>query len=274
MIEKIEIKAPIEKEINPADVHKKSVIDPVKIYDRQPIAISGGFVNFPISFATYGNISLIKGEEKSRKSFFRSLLLACYIGGNANHHSELFKGHEQEGKYIIDIDTEQDKYYSWLNAKRVCDMVGTVPENYIYVNLREYTATEIRQYLAWLFLESEYRKKLGVVCIDGFVDCVDDFNNQIECREFTRDLMKYSTVTKSHITGVLHLNPGSDKGRGHLGTVLQQKCETVVVIKDEGNGISTAKCQRSRGIKVQDVAFEIRNWLPYEVEYKNALDAY
>src|SRR5210317_919523 len=41
---------------------------------------------YPIRFGTYGNISLIRGQEKSRKSFFKSLLLAGAIGGKANNY--------------------------------------------------------------------------------------------------------------------------------------------------------------------------------------------
>ena len=115
-------------------------------------------------------------------------------------------------------------------------------------------------------MESEYRNKLGVVSIDGYVDMLDNFNDLVECVEFTQALMSYSTISKSHITGILHLNPGQDKARGHLGTILQQKCETVVIIKDTGDS-SLVTCQRGRGKKFKDFHISVNNdWLPYVVE--------
>ena len=122
---------------------------------------------------------------------------------------------------------------------------------------------ERNQYLEWLFKESEYRNNLGIVSIDGYVDFLNSSNDEIESREFTQSLMKYSSVSKCHITGILHLNPGTTKARGHLGTILQQKCETVVIIKDAGE-YSEVICQRGRGKKFEDFTLRVNNdWLPY-----------
>lgn len=260
------------------EVHSNGTINLNSKPKRPPLAISIGYDDvsyngefFPIIFGTYGNISMIKGEEKSRKSWLKSLLLGCAIGGNSNLYSRDIKGHGLEGKYIIDIDTEQDQYYNWLSANRIPKMVGSpekpfIVDNYISINLREHNAKIRREYLKWLFMESEYRNKLGIVSIDGYVDMLDNFNDLVECVDFTQSLMKYSTLSKSHITGVLHLNPGQDKARGHLGTILQQKCETVVIIKDEGTS-SKVTCQRSRGKKFAEFSISVnKDWLPYVTE--------
>lgn len=276
----IENEIEIPQKISFAEVHKNSIINLKEKYERPPLAISIGTdsVNYnghfyPLRFGTYGNISLIKGEEKSRKTFLKSMILACAIGGNANLYNSQIAGHELKDKFIIDIDTEQDKYDNWMSALRIPKMIGQPDkpnfyENYIPVNLRQNNAYEIRGYLEWLFLESEYRNNLGIVSIDGFVDCVDDFNNLLECKEFTQKLMKYSSISKSHITGVLHVNPGMEKARGHFGTMLQQKAEMVVIVKDCGD-YSEVTCQRVRGGKKFE-SFTIsvdQNRLPYKSEF-------
>jgi len=275
----IQLKQALESiDLDFEDLHKKALIDLFGKPQKPPIAISIGYDDVSYNgefnhliFGTFGNISMIKGEEKARKSWLKSLILGCVIGGNGNLYSEDIKGHQMADKYVIDIDTEQDKYYNWLSANRIPKMVGTpespiVTENYISVNLREHSAKIRREYLKWLFMESEYRNKLGVVSIDGYVDMLDNFNDLVECVDFTQSLMKYSTISKSHITGVLHLNPGQDKARGHLGTILQQKCETVVIIKDEGDH-SNVICQRGRGKKFKDFKISVnKDWLPYVID--------
>ena len=268
-----DLKLEPHEELDFISMHKGALIDLHKTIERPPLAISIGLddrayngVNYPLRFGTFGNISLIKGEEKVRKSFLKSLILACAFGGKANNYSDEIKGHDLSDKYIIDIDTEQDPYDSWMAAKRIPSMVGAIPDNYIPIKLREYSADERNQYLEWLFMESEYRKKLGVVSLDGYLDFVKDFNNNEQSTDFTQSLMKYSTLSKCHIMGVLHLNPGTSKGRGHLGTILQQKCETVIIIKDLGES-SEVICQRSRGKRFRDFSLEIReDWLPYAIE--------
>lgn len=258
-------------DFKPNESFKSSILDLELVYERPPLAVSIGLddkeyngIHYPLRFGTFGNISLIIGEEKTRKSFLKSLLLGCSIGGNSNLYTNGLdiRGHNLEDKYIIDADTEQDTYDVWLASKRIPEMVGAVPENYIPLELRKYTPKERLQILEWLFMESEYRNKLGLVSIDGYVDCLKNFNDQEESSEFTQKLMKWSSLTKSHITGVLHLNPNSDKARGHLGTILGQKCETVLIIKDEGKH-SLVQCKKSRGKKFNDFCITVNDrWLP------------
>lgn len=265
------------------EIHKLSTLDLKSKVSKPQIAISIGYDDIAYNgefnhliFGTFGNISMIKGEEKARKSWLKSLLLGCCFDGNSVNYSSDIKGHNLRDKYIIDLDTEQDAYYSRLGADRICKMYGTpqnpvIPDNYIAINLREHNAKIRRDYLKWLFMESEYRNKLGVVSIDGYVDMLDNFNDLVESTEFTQSLMKYSTLSKAHITGVLHLNPGQDKARGHLGTILQQKCETVVIIKDEGD-FSSVTCQRGRGKKWNAFGISVnKDWLPYTLSLDNQI---
>lgn len=252
-------------------IHQTALIDLDLVYDRPPLVISIGRddkayngVNYPLRFGTAGNISMIKGEEKARKSFLKSLILGCSFGGNSNLYTNSIDiiGHDLNDKYIIDIDTEQDDYDSWLNAIRIPKLVGIKPDNYMAIKLRDKTPSERLQYIEWLFLESEFKNKLGVVSIDGYVDLISDFNNQVESSELTQKLMKWSSISKAHITGVLHVNPGTEKGRGHLGTILQQKCETTVVIADKGD-YSLVTCQKGRGKKFREFCITVNDeWLP------------
>lgn len=256
-------------------IHEKALIDLDLIYERPPLVISIGKddksyngVYYPLRFGTAGNISMIKGEEKARKSFLKSLILGCSFGGNSNLYTNSIDilGHNLKDKYIIDIDTEQDDYDSWLNAIRIPKLVGVKPDNYLAIKLRDKTPNERLQYIEWLFLESEFKNSLGLVSIDGYVDLINDFNSQLESSELTQKLMKWSSISKAHITGVLHLNPNSDKARGHLGTILQQKCETVVIIADKGT-YSLVTCQRGRGKKFKEFCISVNDeWLPEVID--------
>lgn len=259
-------------DVNLSDVFNSSIIDLKKAVDRPPLAISVGYddraykgVHYPLRFGTYGNISMITGEEKSRKSFLKSMIEACVIGGKSNNYTNGvdIQGHGMSGKYIISIDAEQDTYDAWLNGARIPEMVGGYYDKYFMVKWREKSKAERLRLLEWLFMESPYKDNLGMVVLDGYVDFVNDFNDLRECDEFTSRLMKYSSICKCHIMGILHLNPGSEKSRGHLGTILGQKCETVAIIKNMGE-YSLVNCKRARGKKFEDFTIRIDdNWLPY-----------
>jgi hypothetical protein len=248
------------------------IVDFNQKVERPPLAVSIGYddksyggVHYPLKFGSLGNISLITGQEKSRKTFVKSLIEACAIGGKANNYTDTIeiKGY-LEDKYLISIDTEQSLYDTVMTAKRVPFMVGAIPDNYISIMWREKTTIERLQLLEWLYMESPYRNNLGMTMLDGVVDCVQDFNNQTECKEFTEKLMKYTSLTNSHLCGLLHLNPNSDKLRGHLGTILGQKCEMVMIVENKGE-YSECRCKVIRGGKPFKT-FTIRvddDWMPY-----------
>jgi len=258
--------------IDAGQVFKETIIDLNEIIERPPLAISIGYddysynnVYYPLKFGSLGNISMITGEEKSRKSFVKSLIESCTIGGRSNNYTNdlEIKGY-LEGKYIISIDSEQSKYDVWVNGNRIKKMVGSVPDIYKVLMWREKTTSERLQLLDWLFMESPYKNNLGLVMLDGYVDFVNDFNSQTESKDFTAKLMKYSSLRNCHISGVLHLNPNSEKVRGHLGTILGQKCECVMLVKNEGE-YSTIRCKVVRGSKpFKDFTIRIdKDWMPY-----------
>jgi hypothetical protein len=272
MIEELKLPDNTQETItNVSKVFADTIIDLNEIIERPPLAISIGYddhayggVHYPLKFGSLGNISMITGEEKSRKSFVKSLLEACSIGGQSNNYTGGLdiKGYI-DGKYIISIDSEQSKYDVWMNGNRIKKMVGQVPDTYKILMWREKTTAERLQLLEWLFMESHYKDNLGLVMLDGFVDFVNDFNSQTESKDFTAKLMKYSSLRNCHISGILHLNPGSEKVRGHLGTILGQKAECVMMVKNEGD-YSTVSCKVVRGSKrFKDFTIRIdADWMP------------
>ena len=265
---------------------ESTLIDINEVIERPPVAISigedeksYGGVHYPLKFGSLGNFSVITGEEKSRKSFVKSLIEACTIGGKANNYTAgvepkhftegrtsgvEIKGFLEKGKLIVSIDGEQSKYDVWQNGNRIKKMVGTTPEHYKILMWREKSKREKLALLDWLFMESPYKDNLGLVMLDGYVDFVLDPNDQTESNLFTDLIMKYSSIANCHISGILHVNPNSDKMRGHLGTIMGQKAEMVMLVKNMGE-YSEVSCKRVRGSKPFKT-FTIRiddDWMPY-----------
>ena len=258
--------------LNIEDDFNETLIDLDEVIDRPPLAISIGYDDksyngtfYPLKFGSLGNFSIITGQEGSRKSFVKSLLEACAIGGKSNNYtgSTEIKGYI-EGKYVISIDGEQSKYDVWLNGKRIDKMVGARYDKYKLVSWREKSKEERKVYLNWLFMESPYKDNLGLVFIDGYVDFIYDPNDQTECGIFWDLIMKYSSICNCHISGILHLNPNSDKMRGHMGTIGGQKSEMVMMVGNKGD-YSEVTCKKVRGGKpFKDFTIRIEDdWMPY-----------
>jgi hypothetical protein len=237
---------------------------------QPPIALSIGTHpykgnKYPTQYGSYGDFSCIVGASKSKKTFLKSLLIASYLGGNANRYAPTIKGHDVKDKYVIEIDTEQSKYHCQKVFRRVAEIVGTNPDNYKPFSLRGLTVKERLQFIEYIFLESEFKGKIGLASIDGVADLVTHVNDEEQSYAVAQKLLEWSEKSNSHIITVLHRNFASNKPTGHLGSAVLKKAETVVFIdKDDENVLAVP--EYTRNIPFDDFKFSIdEDWLPYIV---------
>ena len=236
-----------------------------------PIALSLGTYTYgqqiyPIPFGTYGNFSALVGASKSMKTFLKSALIAGYIGGQAQNYFPNLKGHDVGDKLIIDVDTEQSLWHTQRVAKRVCEMVGTNPNNFIPFTTREYDAKIRFQFIEWIMMESEYRNNIGLITIDGAADVMDNVNDLDEANKITQGMMKWTTKSNAHLCTILHRNHNTDKPTGHLGSSIMKKSETVAFVTrdDKLTKVTPDYC---RNYPFDEFYFELdENHLPKESE--------
>lgn len=265
---------PLSQVLDYSNMLLQAYIDPAEEIIQQPIAISvresiykGN--NYPIPFGSYGDFSCIVGASKSRKTFFLSMVLAGYIGGNANILNPSIKGHNTKDKFVISIDTEQSRFHTQRVQRRVLEMVGANYDMYKTFSLRQYNPQERFQFIDWLVNESEFKGNIGLMSIDGFVDLVTDFNSLEQSTGLTDRLLQWTALGNMHITGILHKNFGTSKPVGHVGSSVLKKAETVVFIEKE-NEMTIAKCEYSRNLAFGDIIFTVNDdWLPVEIPDEN-----
>ena len=77
-----------------------------------------------------------------------------------------------------------------------------------------------------------------------------DINNSAEATNLVGDLMQWTSEKNIHIQTVLHLNKGDDNARGHIGTELNNKAESVLLIakdtKDADRSVVSPAVIRSK----------------------------
>lgn len=103
------------------------------------------------------------------------------------------------------------------------------------------------------------QKGYGLVIIDGIRDLMLDINNAGESVEVINRMMEWSSRYDLHIHCVLHLNKGDNNVRGHIGTEMSNKAETVLVISksNENPGISEVHALHIREKEFKPFAFTI-----------------
>lgn len=207
---------------------------------------------------TLGNFSASTGKAKSKKTFnICALVAAALSNGTVLNYNASFP----EGKRkILYIDTEQSLFHCKRALTRIlllADLpIAIQPETLEFLSLRRY-APKIR--LAIIEKAIYQTDGLGLVVIDGIRDLAYDINSPSEATDLITKLMQWTDERKIHIHTVLHLNKGDDNTRGHLGTELNNKAETILQItKDEfDKNISSVMAMCIRDLDFEPFAFRI-----------------
>ncbi len=217
---------------------------------------------------TLGNFSASTGKAKSKKTFNICAIVAAALTNNTvlNYSVSL----PANKRKILYVDTEQSPFHCLRLMNRILRLSGlpvdSHPEQLIFLGLRRYATKDRLKKIEKAIYETE---GLGLVVIDGIRDLAHDINSPGESTDLITKLMQWTDERQIHIHVVLHLNKGDDNTRGHLGTELNNKAETVLqVTKDEfDKDISSVASMFIRDKDFEPFAFRINeNSLPEQVD--------
>ena len=123
--------------------------------------------------------------------------------------------------------------------------------------------------LQFIEVEIYSNNKIGFVVIDGIKDLVTSINDESEATMIASKLLKWSEERNIYILTVLHQNKSDLNARGHLGSELINKAQTVLSITkaENDNNISIVEPQQCRDKEPEIFAFEIDEYgIPFEAE--------
>lgn len=208
------------------------------------------------TLGTLGNFSVIIGKAKSRKSFFINIAVSTVLSEDIMLNQ--FKGTLPQGKRtVLYFDTEQGKYHVQLALKRVCKQINTDdPKDLQVFGLRSLKPSERLKAIEHAIYNTP---NLGFVVIDGIKDLITSINDEAEATMVSSKLLKWTEEKNIHILTVLHQNKGDNNARGHVGTELINKAETVLSVtkNSEDKDISIVEAQQCRNKEPEPFAFEI-----------------
>jgi len=230
-----------EKQTNPdfnyTKIYNKCFVDLNRDVLLPPTALSIGSHEYKgndyyNNTFSYGEFSAIVAGSKNKKTFFKSALIASYIGGQSSNYFSDFKSMREGEPFIIDIDTEQGEYYAQRAFRRVSEMVGETYNNYLPFGVETLEVDEIILFIDGLFNDSRYKGKIKWLSIDGVADLVKNTNDIIESVAVATKLKQWRKENNCHINTIIHKTSTSNKATGHLGSYVQKKSETVILLND------------------------------------------
>lgn len=229
-------------------------LDPTKAWE--PVQYS--FSQNGIGLAPRGDIHVVKAPQKNGKTFLLTLMMGAMLRGEY-----LGLKCEIEKPKLLFIDTEQHPRNTQLVYRRICRIAGIdghARHGQIKVlHMRGAQVEEIRHAL----LQEIVLFKPDVVYLDGLVDCVVDPNDQAESKSYITELSAIALRHDCSIWSVLHVNPGTEKMRGHLGTIMAQKVSDVLQClkekQQDGTIIFTVEQTDTRNKDINKFSFAIED---------------
>ena len=209
---------------------------------------------------TLGNFSASIGKAKSKKTFNVSAIVAAALtNGIVLQYAAALP---EDKRKILYVDTEQSPYHCLKVARRILRMAGLPTdrdnENLEFLALRKHTPEERIAIVEQAIYRTD---NIGLVVIDGIRDMVYDINSPSEATCIISKLMQWTDDRQIHIHTILHQNKGDENARGHIGTELNNKAETVLLVeKDKGNSdISHVSAMHIRAMDFEPFAFCIND---------------
>lgn len=183
-----------------------------------------------VGFSPRGNVCAIAAEKKAGKTWFGMAMCAASTRGE-------FLGMKarEENLKVLFFDTEQDAGDGQRIQRRIHYANGwdfkTDNERFQIFHLREVSASERREFVkeAIEYLEPD------LVVVDGIRDLLKDFNDIEQSVDVIEEHMALSSRMNCCIWDVLHVNPNSEKMRGHLGTELGNKVSDIIHLTKKKN---------------------------------------
>ena len=233
--------------------------DPLRITDETEIEIPVPVITIDgATIATEGNIITFSGASKSGKSGLLSIIMAGAISstGQIVDPLELLSVlPNPDGKAVVHLDTEQARHRHQYNLRTVLKRAGfdKCPDYFLSYNIRQLGLSDYQPTTTGICLSAAQRfNGIHLLVIDGLADYVADVNDTAQSNSIIKYFEDIAIQHRTPVVVIVHTNPNSDKQRGNLGSQIQRKSESVLLVKNDG-GTSYVEPQFLRMAGLDDV---------------------
>jgi RecA-family ATPase len=190
-----------------------------------------------------GNIAIISGKPKSRKSVVAHSIIMAATSGNPVLGIEC--NLQSNTSEVVLIDTEQNKHDLHTS---LCRMKSLVNMDLFPSNLRVYSFRQLNAEQIKINIESllESNTNVRLIVIDGMLDLIYNMNDVIEVKQTIDFIKRLLTNYPVSIVGVLHQSRATNFTIGHLGAFMDRFAQSIIDVTKLEDGSSEIKSNMMR----------------------------
>lgn len=215
-----------------------------------------------ILVACAGELMVITGTQKSRKTLFQDCMKMSYYTSDENHtlNFELVT----DGRPIITFDTEQPKHrtaFNFARFHRICGLKKQ-PKGLYLINIKALTAFEMTEFITHTLdqimqLEGQEPAFIG---IDQIADLAKggDVNDPESMDRIHTHLNIWHRMTNhmALLSPIIHTNRGGENTDGRLGKMLDKKCDSQFITTfDPKTHFTNVRHKEARIARIPDFSF-------------------
>jgi hypothetical protein len=193
------------------------------------------------TISTAKAITTIAGQCKSGKSATLHPIIAAGISPDGEILDPLegvTVSTNAHGWAVIHFDTEQSESKHFEKVKTIIRRSGhkTCPDYFLSYNIRRLPVNECSEFMMGV-CSAAIEKFGGIhsIIVDGIADFILDPNDQAQSIAIVKLFDDASIQFSCPVITVIHTNPGTNKLRGHLGSALERKSESVLLVTEKGD---------------------------------------
>lgn len=193
---------------------------------------------------TLGNIVCFSGLPKAGKSTFLNGCIASAFVPHSIFSMALFL--PENRKRICYIDTESSEYDFYRSTDRIKRLINFsyLPMEFMAYRFRDLSPKEIIFYVDHII---NSRKDISVLFIDGLLDLLMNYNDEVESRTLINWLKKITSQANILLVGVVHTGKKDGLTLGHFGSMIDRYCQSVLTVEKDGKtGIFELKAKYLR----------------------------
>lgn len=211
---------------------------------------------------TTGNMLAIVSKAGTGKSSVCESIVANLLNSKCDSLGFECDLSENSGRdKVLYIDTErtiQDTWSSWERTYRRAKIKApNIDKRLLFFNFKAIAISERKRMVSEILTKN---KDIGLVIFDGATDFIRDTNSITEASEFIDWINTFNPSISIIVT--IHSNPMDNKPRGHIGSELCRRAESLFLIRKLEDGIREITTEFEHG-KVRNDGDCITNYYEY-----------
>jgi hypothetical protein len=211
------------------------------------------------------NFVIITGMQKNGKSRYASAMAAAAIIRQEVFGISVKLPNKRNRVCYVDTEQSDWDFYKMMDGIKRMAALEKMPDHFDCYNFREDNTVDIIEMTETYLKENS---DCSIIFLDGLLDYVKSFNDEEECNNLVRKIMKWGKVYNILIVAIMHRGKTNASTIGHLGAIADRKTQSILSVNKNKERVPASFVLASEFLRSAD------DFDPIEIYYNTGSHAW